>query len=111
MHLLCCLKSTDGVQAVSTYVVNSEMHLYRRMEIMRYFDLTRGYNALFLLGKQQEPVDRYHCGRGVCGSCWDQWCVEVPWNDLVCRNTIQKIVRHTPRCIQVANQPCSTEHC
>jgi len=110
MHLLYYLKSTDGVQASWTYMVKSEVHLYRRVEVMRYSAPTCGYNALFLLGKQQESIDRYHRRRGVCRSCWDQWCVEVPWNDLVCRNIIQKIVRHMPRCIQVANQPCTTVH-
>jgi hypothetical protein len=97
-------------KGLQVYMIKGGVHLYRRVEVMRYSALTRGYNALFLLGKQQEPIDRYHRRRGVCRSCWDQWCVEVPWDDLVCRNIIQEVVRHTPRCIQVAHQPCTTVH-
>src|SRR6267154_4979337 len=67
-------KRRSGLQ---TYMIKGEVHLYRRVEVMRYSVLTRGYNALFLLGKQQEPIDRYHRRRGVCRSCWDHWCVEV----------------------------------
>jgi hypothetical protein len=96
--------------SLHTYMIKGKVHLYRRLEVMRYSALSCGQNTLFLLGKQQEPIDRYHRRRGVCRSCRDQWCVEVPWNDLVCRNIIQKVVRHTSRCIQVAHQPCTTVH-